>query len=296
MHAVMISTCDDAGLCQDDSVLGEIQCIKNMTGKHPQNAPWESRNGYIPPPRFQQLRALDNLQQQQQQFVPGSLNMSPSHSRSPSLFTFLRSKNATNAQISPASQKIQPAQASASTLSAPTTQEPLTMSYDQQKPQRGQHLHLSQPSSIPFNRSQAQPRPQSQPQPRTASPSMAPDPNPQQSGPAPSTQATPSTQETSQPPASTPNPVHPEIRSVVQLTVAHARKVYFSGPLIRRLERQADGQKPHKDDGWVEIWAQLSGTNLSIWDMKEIQEASKQGTEVPPSYISVTDAVRILHH
>ena len=86
-------------------------------------------------------------------------------------------------------------------------------------------------------------------------------------------------------------PLNPEIRSVVKLTNAHAHKIYFSGPLIHRFERQPDGQKPNKDEGWTEVWAQLGGTTLSVWDMKEIQEASKQGREVPPSYINVTDAV-----
>ncbi|KAI0367809.1 hypothetical protein BV20DRAFT_970135 [Pilatotrama ljubarskyi] len=85
-------------------------------------------------------------------------------------------------------------------------------------------------------------------------------------------------------------PLHPEIRSVVQLTLAHAHKVYFSGPLVRRFERQPDGQKPSKDEGWREVWAQLGGTTLSVWDMEEIREASKQGKQVPPTYINVTDA------
>ncbi|KAI1796860.1 hypothetical protein LXA43DRAFT_878536 [Ganoderma leucocontextum] len=85
-------------------------------------------------------------------------------------------------------------------------------------------------------------------------------------------------------------PLHSEIKSVVQLTLAHAHKVYFSGPLVRRIERQPDGQKPTKDEGWREVWAQLGGTTLSVWDMKEIQEASKQGRQVPPTYINVTDA------
>ncbi|KAH7930213.1 hypothetical protein BV22DRAFT_1043400 [Leucogyrophana mollusca] len=87
-----------------------------------------------------------------------------------------------------------------------------------------------------------------------------------------------------------PPPLHPEIRSVVQLTLAHARKVYFSGPLVRRIERQPDGQRPTKDDGWTEVWAQLGGTTLSIWDMAEIEEANKQGREVPPAYVNMTDA------
>lgn len=245
-----------------------------MTGKYPQNAPWESRNGYIPPPRFQLLRALDNLQQQQQPF-----QMSPSHSRSPSLFSFFRFKKSTDAQTS----------ATSPTLSSPQNQGQLPgVSYDRQQPQQLQQSppQLPQPSFVP---SQALSRPQSQPQPGTDSPNMARGPNPQQTG----LTRTLSMQETSKSPASTPNSVHPEIRSLVHLDVAHRRKIYFSGPLIRKLERQADGQKPHKDDGWVEIWAQLGGTILSIWDRKEIQEASKQGKQVPPSYINVTDAVRI---
>ena len=87
-------------------------------------------------------------------------------------------------------------------------------------------------------------------------------------------------------------PIHPEIRSVVHLNLAHAHKVYFSGPLVRRIERQPDGQRPTKDEGWVDVWGQLGGTTLSVWDMKEIAEASKQGKEVPPTYINMTDAVR----
>ncbi|KAF6759942.1 hypothetical protein DFP72DRAFT_121002 [Ephemerocybe angulata] len=87
-----------------------------------------------------------------------------------------------------------------------------------------------------------------------------------------------------------PPPLHPEIRSVVGLTVAHAHKIYFSGRLVRRVERQPDGQRPHKDEGWTDVWAQLGGTTLSVWDMKEVDEARKQGTEVPPIYVNVTDA------
>ena len=251
-----------------------------MTGKYQQNAPWESRNGYIPPPRFQLLRALDNLQQQQQ-FPPSPSQMSPSHSRSPSLFSFFRFKKSTNAQTS-----------ATSPVSTPQNLgQPLVAPYDHhqlKQPQQGPP-QLPQPSFVSLNQPQALSRPQSQPQSETASPNMARDSNPMQPG----LTRTRSMQESSKSPASTPNAVHPEIRSLVQLDLAHRRKIYYSGPLIRKLERQADGQKPHKDDGWVEIWAQLGGTILSIWDMKETREASKQGKEVPPSYVNVTDAVRI---
>lgn len=95
-----------------------------------------------------------------------------------------------------------------------------------------------------------------------------------------------------------PNPaVQREIKSVVDLSLAHAHKIYFSGPLVRRVERLPDGNKPGRDAGWVDVWAQLGGTTLSVWDMKAIEEASKRGEEVPPSYINVTDSVRpSLHH
>jgi hypothetical protein len=75
---------------------------------------------------------------------------------------------------------------------------------------------------------------------------------------------------------------------------AHAQKVYFSGPLVRRVERTPDGAKPAKDDGWLDVWAQLGGTTLSVWDMRAIEEASRQGKEVPPTYVNVTDAVSTL--
>lgn len=91
--------------------------------------------------------------------------------------------------------------------------------------------------------------------------------------------------------AASPSQLHPEIKSVIGLTIAHAHKIYFSGPLLRRIERQPDGQRPAKDDGWVEVWAQLGGTTLSIWGMKQVQEASQQGREVPPTYVNTTDAV-----
>jgi CCR4-NOT transcriptional complex subunit CAF120 len=89
--------------------------------------------------------------------------------------------------------------------------------------------------------------------------------------------------------------VQREIKSVVDLALAHAHKIYFSGPLVRRIERLPDGNKPTRDDGWVEVWAQLGGTTLSVWDMKAIEEASKRGEEVPPSYINITDSVRPSH-
>lgn len=86
-----------------------------------------------------------------------------------------------------------------------------------------------------------------------------------------------------------------EIKSVVDLALAHAHKIYYSGPLVRRIERLPDGHKPARDEGWVDVWAQLGGTTLSVWDMKAIEEANKRGEEVPPSYINITDCVSIYY-
>lgn len=110
--------------------------------------------------------------------------------------------------------------------------------------------------------------------------------------------AQPQPQQQARPPPAQQGPpqppqLHPEIRSVVQLTVAHAHKVYFSGPMVRRIERQPDGHPPAKDEGWKDVWGQLGGTTLSVWDMQEIEEANKHGREVPPTYINITDAVSV---
>ncbi|KAJ3502700.1 hypothetical protein NLJ89_g8766 [Agrocybe chaxingu] len=341
---------------------------------HTTSAPvhWESRNGYVPPPRFQQLRAQESqqqvLQNRFQQELPqpptynqqqnraripppnpqlgsssstggSSPSQSPqmSHSRTGSFFSFRGNKQQSSDSTSTAHQR---ALSSAPNMnangSAPTPQQYLPSSNNplsgpslppiQGQPPQGippsqygaqqPPLNFASPSqsqqALPqqFNQQSFQQQPpQSPPQQPQQLPMHIQRPqgppmqsamnngrsaiNPQQPNltRSPSVQAgSQSSQSPTPAPAPTAPPLHPEIRSVVQLTVAHAHKIYFSGPLVRRIERQPDGQKPHKDEGWMEIWAQLGGTTLSVWDMKEIQEASKQGKEVPPSYINVTDA------
>jgi CCR4-NOT transcriptional complex subunit CAF120 len=86
-------------------------------------------------------------------------------------------------------------------------------------------------------------------------------------------------------------PLHPEIRSVLRLNAAHQQKVYYSGRLSKRVERGTDGTRPNKDQGWIDIWCQLGGVTLSIWNMQAIEEANAKGEQVPPQYVNVTDAV-----
>ena len=150
-------------------------------------------------------------------------------------------------------------------MSAPQNQgQQLVAPYERQQNQQPQQAppQLPQPIFVPFNQPQLGPqvlsRPQSQPQSETTSPNMARDPTP---NPQTRLTRTLSMQETSKSPTPGPNPVHPEIRSLVQLDAAHRRKIYYSGPLIRKLERQADGQNLTKTmDGsksghsWAEIF------------------------------------------
>ena len=102
-----------------------------------------------------------------------------------------------------------------------------------------------------------------------------------------------------QPPTTSNVPLHPEIRSAVSLNTAHTQKIYFSGPLVHIFGRDPDGHKPHKDEGCRDVWAQLYGTTLAIWDTAEVKIATRQGKEIPPSYANIVDAVRspfLLYH
>ena len=69
----------------------------------------------------------------------------------------------------------------------------------------------------------------------------------------------------------------------------------MSGELIKHTERLTDGKNVSRDEPWRRVWAQLGGTTLSVWDMEEIQLASKQGRQIPPAYINVTDAVSTVY-
>ncbi|GLB40316.1 putative pleckstrin homology domain [Lyophyllum shimeji] len=196
----------------------------------------------------------------------------PGHSRSSSFFSFRSKQSLSNQQI-----------AHQRTESIATVNE--VASSGMSAPAYGTHPAPSYQGSPPVSSSPMQYAQQQQQQPARSPTTSA------QSSLAQAPTVQPGDQPHSPPqPLPQPPPLHPEIRSVVQLTAAHAHKIYFSGPLVRRIERQPDGQRPAKDEGWVDVWAQLGGTTLSIWDMKEIQEASRQGREVPPSYVNTTDA------
>jgi len=147
------------------------------------------------------------------------------------------------------------------------------------------------PQRPPPQRTVSQTPPQNTPPQNMPSQNAPPPPQKEQLPPPPQPQQS----HDQEPPPTHEAPIHPEIRSSVSLTMAHTQKIYFSGPLVYKHDRNPDGHKPHKD-GWHEVWAQLYGTTLSIWDMEEVKIANHQGKEVPPSYVNITEAVRLTFH
>ena len=82
-------------------------------------------------------------------------------------------------------------------------------------------------------------------------------------------------------------PLHPEIYDIVSLVAAHTQKVYFSGP-ARHTSMRTRSWEELRD-----VWAQLSGTTLSI---KEVRTDSQKGKEATPTYVNITDSVRPPFH
>ncbi|PWN29433.1 hypothetical protein BDZ90DRAFT_277711 [Jaminaea rosea] len=85
----------------------------------------------------------------------------------------------------------------------------------------------------------------------------------------------------------------PELRSALYLQDAQQRKTYMEGYLSRRDALGADGKPLHPNDpkkAWHLCFVQLSGTVLSVWSVSQMEEAAREGREVPPTYINVTDS------
>lgn len=86
----------------------------------------------------------------------------------------------------------------------------------------------------------------------------------------------------------------PELRSALSLQDAQQRKIYMEGYLSRRDALGADGKPLRAGDpkkAWHLCFVQLSGTVLSVWSVRQMEDAAREGREVPPTYINVTDSV-----
>lgn len=83
-----------------------------------------------------------------------------------------------------------------------------------------------------------------------------------------------------------------DLRSALSLQESQQKKLYMEGYLLKRDDLGTDGKPLHVADEkrrWTECFVQLSGTVLSLWNVQQMERAAKQGTEVPPTYINITD-------
>ncbi|KIS67888.1 uncharacterized protein UMAG_03944 [Mycosarcoma maydis] len=84
-----------------------------------------------------------------------------------------------------------------------------------------------------------------------------------------------------------------DLRSALSLQESQQKKLYMEGYLLKRDDLGTDGKPLHVADEkrrWSECFVQLSGTVLSLWNVDQMQEAAKRGSEVPPTYINITDS------
>ena len=84
-----------------------------------------------------------------------------------------------------------------------------------------------------------------------------------------------------------------DLRSALSLQESQQKKLYMEGYLLKRDDLGTDGKPLHVADEkrrWTECFVQLSGTVLSLWNVDQMKEAAKRGTEVPPTYINITDS------
>ncbi|SAM84830.1 uncharacterized protein UBRO_05971 [Ustilago bromivora] len=84
-----------------------------------------------------------------------------------------------------------------------------------------------------------------------------------------------------------------DLRSALSLQESQQKKLYMEGYLLKRDDLGTDGKPLHVADDkrrWSECFVQLSGTVLSLWNVDQMKQAAKNATEVPPTYINITDS------
>ena len=99
----------------------------------------------------------------------------------------------------------------------------------------------------------------------------------------------------------------PELQPIFTYLNSHSNKLYQEGYFLKlndldtrmltfpyaiiatcTTDKRVDG-KPNNDRSWVECFAQLVGTVLSLWDAAALDAAGQHG-EVAPSFINLADA------
>lgn len=80
----------------------------------------------------------------------------------------------------------------------------------------------------------------------------------------------------------------PELQPIFTFLNSHSNKLYQEGYFLKLHDLDARG-RPSPDRNWTEVFAQLVGTVLSVWDAQRLDDAGEDG-EVVPSFINLADA------
>ncbi|RHZ52010.1 hypothetical protein CDV55_102887 [Aspergillus turcosus] len=80
----------------------------------------------------------------------------------------------------------------------------------------------------------------------------------------------------------------PELQPIFTYLNNHANKLYHEGYFLKLNDLDTQG-RPCSDRQWVECYAQLIGTVLSVWDAAAL-DAAPEGEEVPSTFINLADA------
>ncbi|KAB8074652.1 hypothetical protein BDV29DRAFT_118859 [Aspergillus leporis] len=79
----------------------------------------------------------------------------------------------------------------------------------------------------------------------------------------------------------------PELQPIFSFLNSHANKLYHEGYFLKLNDLDNHG-RPCPDRQWIECYAQLVGTALSLWDAAALDAAV--GEEVSPTFINLADA------
>lgn len=80
----------------------------------------------------------------------------------------------------------------------------------------------------------------------------------------------------------------PELQRIFTYLNSHSNKLYQEGYFLKLHDLDGRG-RPSPDRNWTEVFAQLVGTVLSVWDAQKLDDAGTDG-EVVPSFINLADA------
>ncbi|KAK5721029.1 hypothetical protein LTR15_006991 [Elasticomyces elasticus] len=80
----------------------------------------------------------------------------------------------------------------------------------------------------------------------------------------------------------------PELQPIFSFLNSHSNKLYQEGYFLKLHDLDSRG-RPSAERSWIECFAQLVGTVLSLWDAAALDAAGEDG-EVVPTFVNLSDA------